>query len=659
MKKTSALFLAALLSPIFLLSQNIIELKPEMLYNLSAKGDASLLINEPTVAGDPKKDGKTGTPTGNFFGSYNSMYYPIQIVIDLGAPHQLSDIYVFDTHNKDTLKIYTGTPKQWKKAGYISLGGYNKWSDLKLGEKSKYIMLEFPSTKANISEIVLYGQALEPTPPIPARTFHKPPLFESFLGINGLHNQPLQKLSCVGAVREYHPWQWDEGNEDLSYEGYPNNQFGWNPSWVGGKWPWNFDETYSKFQLLELEIIPCLQQTAPYMRRPDSNPEWKPISKGDDPTKPASYIEHSRYLYQFAARYGANSVNDKELMLKSGNPRKSGLNLIKNVENWNEPDKWWKGREAYFSPIELAAMCSADYDGDEGRLGKGYGAKQADSNMTFVMGGLAQMSLEYIRAMKLWSDSHRTSGFPSDVINIHHYSNTKVKQTENQFKAISPEDDSLKYKLAEIVEYRDRHLPGKEIWLTEFGYDTNPNSPQGVKPIGNNDVFEVQAQWLVRSYLEIAAAGVDKSFVYFFADLNSKNPNKYNSSGIVNEKWSKFQPKVSWYYIYCLKNLLYGYRFAGEITVNSQDVNLYKFESDNDASCIYVAWCTTSIDKHIKDYPLQIDTQEETMVLELSSSETTAKETIPKFDSHGHILVNLSERPIFIKTSCKTSEQQN
>ncbi len=627
-----------------------------MLINLSAQGDATLLINEPNKAGDPKRNGKTEIPEGNFFGSYNKMYYPIRVVIDLAVEHSLTDLFVFDTHNKDTLHIYTGNPKDWKKAGFISLGGYNKWSSLSIGKSSRYLMIEFPSTKANISEIVLYGKVLGEIPLTPKRTYHKPPLFDNFLGVNGLHNQPLQKLNCVGSVREYHPWQWDEGNEDLTYEGYPNNQFGWNPSWVGGKWPWNFDKVYADFQLVQLDVSPCLQQTAPYMQIEKGKKDWKPISKGDHPEDPKSYREHARYMYQFAARYGSTKVASQNLMLQAENKKVSGLNRIKYIENGNEPDKWWRGREGYFTPYELAAMCSADYDGHQGALGEGYGAKTADPNIKFVMGGLANMSLDYIKAMKLWSDTYRNGSFPADVLNVHHYSNISGGQGANLKQAISPEDDSLKYKLAQIVQYRDRYLPGKEIWLSEFGYDTNPNSPQGVKPIGDNDVFEVQAQWLVRSYLEIAAAGLDRAHIYFFADLNSKNPNKFNSSGIVNEKWNKFQPKVSWYYIYCMKNALTGYRFASEISSNHPDVIIYKFEKDDDASCMYVAWCKTSLDKKISNYQLDIEEDKGVQILELSSTERYATEKETKYDNNGNILLNLSERPVLIRTSCLHSK---
>ncbi|HEY8091171.1 MAG TPA: hypothetical protein VIF09_25080, partial [Polyangiaceae bacterium] len=44
-----------------------------------------------------------------------------------------------------------------------------------------------------------------------------------FLGLNGFIDDPTSLLSAIGNVREYHDWQWTEGNGDPSYPGYPNN----------------------------------------------------------------------------------------------------------------------------------------------------------------------------------------------------------------------------------------------------------------------------------------------------------------------------------------------------------------------------------------------------------------------------------------------------
>ncbi|AEV33858.1 hypothetical protein Oweho_2900 [Owenweeksia hongkongensis DSM 17368] len=631
-----------------LFSQSKIVLTPDMLLNLSTKGDAGLLIDEQQLAGDPRSGSKS-IPSTAFDGGYNSIYFPIRIIIDLKAVHQLTELYVFDSYNVDSLKVFVGDPSSWQLDSVLWLNEWNRWKSVSLNTNTRYLMLEFPSIKTIINEVVLYGYPIASKAPLPPRTPHTPPLMEDFLGANGLHNEPIEKLKCVGSIREYHNWQWDEGNNN-PYPGYPNNQFAWSPSWVSGaNWGWDFDQTYTNFFNAGLDLSPCLLQTAPYMLDSNLLIDQKPISPNDDAEDPTSYEEHAQYLYQFTARYGSVAVPASKLKLRPGQPVHSGLNLIKYIENRNEPDKWWRGREGYFTPYELAAMCSADYDGHDGSMGDGYGAKNADPNIQFVMGGLTILGLEYIRAMKLWSDTHRTTGFPADVLNFHHYSNSSGGQDQPMKGGISPEDDSLKYKLNEIVEYRDRYLPGKEIWLSEFGYDTNPNSPQGARAIGQNDVYEVQAQWLIRSYLEMAAAGIDRAHVYFFADLNALNPNKFNSSGLVNEKWNGYQPKTSWYYIYAMKKALKGYRFGQEIASGDPSVNVYRFDNDSTSTSVYAAWCNTSTDKRVNNFNINVGNALGATLMQFAKTDTICTEAGLQIGTNANVTVNLSERPIFIR----------
>lgn len=97
-------------------------------------------------------------------------------------------------------------------------------------------------------------------------------------------------------------------------------------------------------------------------------------------------------------------------------------------------------------------------------MGEGFGVKQADPDMKFVFGGLAGLSLSYIQAMKLWSDYYRNGSFPADVINVHHYCNTRGRQHPKEIAyGISPEEDGLKEKLEKLVKWRNANLPDKEI----------------------------------------------------------------------------------------------------------------------------------------------------------------------------------------------------
>src|SRR5690606_37916774 len=115
---------------------------------------------------------------------------------------------------------------------------------------------------------------------------------------------------------------------------------------------------------------------------------------------------------------------------------------------------------------------------------------------------------------------------------------------------ISPEADQFKSKVEAIVDYRNRYLPGEELWVSEFGYDTHPGSVQRAPAIAGYSAQEVQAQWLVRSYLALAAAGADKAQMFMLRDVNGDSGGRFNSSGLTTNKATGWVPKVSWYYVY-------------------------------------------------------------------------------------------------------------
>ncbi|PKP53346.1 MAG: hypothetical protein CVT92_04870 [Bacteroidetes bacterium HGW-Bacteroidetes-1] len=626
-------------------AQEKILLNNEMLYNFSTKGDAGLLIDEQFIAGDPANN-LGGEPNTVFSPGWIEahLYYPAQIAIDLGVDHALSELWFFDTSDADSLFIYTGNPSQWILQEKIVLDTYNTWRSITLNTNSQFLMLSYKSPSTRIAEIVLYGTAngVPPPPPVPVQ--HLQPVMNVFMGVNGFINDPISRFQCIGSIREYHNWGWDEGNLDTTYPGYPNNQYAWNPSWVSGPgWGFNFDEFYTEIKNHTLSANPALQGSAPYITDfNDSLTQHKPLSQGENAEDPFSYIEHADYMFQFAARYGHTAVDASLLKLKPDQEALSGLGLLYYLENWNEPDKWWFTRGGYFSPIEFATMCSADYDGHEGALGINNGMKNADPHIKMVMGGLATLNLEYVRSMKIWSDYNRQNSFPADVLNFHHYS-------ENGLHGISPEEDSLKYKLKKIVDYRDQYLPGKEIWLSEFGYDTNPESVQASRPIDTTDGFEVQGQWILRSYLEAVASGIDRAHVFMLRDVNAPDPNKYNSSGLTGEIWYGHQPKKSWYYVYTMKNQLSNMTFQQEIPSGDPQVNVYQFRSENSDTLVYAVWCTTSENLVIDSFQLQIGQNvSATLITPVIGDTLGLHQPLPI--ENGTVSFRVSERPVFVKT---------
>lgn len=631
-------------------AQQKIVLEASMFYNFSTKGEAGQWVDEQQLAGDPA-GGSGGQPTTVFSpGWVNAdIYYPAMVVLDLGKTYQLSSVWLFDANDSDSLIIFSGTPAQWQRRAGILLNTYNSWREVTLDVSTRFLMFRIPGPSTRVAEIVLYGTAsgAGSSTPVPAATIY--PMMQDFIGVNGFVDDPLDKLSCAGLLREYHNWGWDEGNLDTSYPGYPNNACAWNPSWVSGPgWGFYFDEFYQQLRTAGIRVSPDLQGSALYIHDfNDSLVQHKPISPAEDAKNPVSYTEHADYLFQFAARYGKTAVSNTLLKLRAGQPRLSGLGLTDYLENWNEPDKWWFTRGGYFTPDEFAAMCSADYDGHEGALGTTKGMKNADPQMKMVMAGLASLNLEYVRCMKLWSDYNRQGGFPADVLNFHHYS-------ENGSHGISPEEDNLKAKLTALVDYRNTWLPGKEIWLSEFGYDTNPESTQAAVAIDTNDIYEVQGQWILRSFLAAAAAGIDKAFVFMLRDANAPDPNKYNSSGLTNEKWNGQQPKKSWYYVNTLTSQLRNTRFAGQQTSGHAAVNVYKFVSARADTAVYVVWCPTSANTVVQNFELTLGRQGSvSLITPMFGMPDGWSQTLPV--QNGKVKFRVSERPVFIRVTGNNS----
>ncbi|MGB0932462.1 MAG: hypothetical protein ACPGVB_16890, partial [Chitinophagales bacterium] len=378
--------------------------------------------------------------------------------------------------------------------------------------------------------------------------------------------------------------------------------------------------------------------------------EWKldekPVLDGRDATDPMSYIEHADYMYQFAARFGHTKVADSNLKLRADQPRVSGLGVLKYFENWNEQDAWWMNRKAYFTPYEYAAMASADADGHLGALGPNKGIRAADPTAKVVMSGVAVPHLDHVRTLKFWSDHHRGGDFPLDVINVHHYCNDGEAQRSLGSVGISPEADDLKGVMEKFVDYRDRYLPGVEVWITEFGYDSNSESIQGAPNIGSYSSEEVQGQWMVRSYLALAAAGVDKAAMYMLRDVAANSPYLFQTCGLMGPK-GDWTPKPSWYYVYTMKNRFTGMAFEKEIPSGNPNVWIYQFRHKESGDALYAVWSPTSDGTTVNNYSLQLNGENNAYLVEMQHGDKDGVVNQLSI-ANNRVNINVSERPVFV-----------
>ena len=307
----------------------------------------------------------------------------------------------------------------------------------------------------------------------------------------------------------------------------------------------------------------------------------------------------SQLMYQYAARYGHQVVDEDKLLVNAGQVKKSGMGVLSYYEDWNEQDRDWESRDSEFYPNEYAAMASANVDGHGGTLGEGYGLKTADPTAKFVMGGIYKMGTPYITAMLQWFKENRPDGqWPIDVINMHHYAYTIEKN------GICPEEDGYKAKIEEIADWRDTYAPDNEIWITEFGYDTNSESTNRINPFSTFSQQEIQAQWIVRTYLIMSSAGVDRSAQFMLRDVEDNPEPRWRNCGLTLSSSEGYAPKTSWYYVYSLKNILEEMYFDRVISENNS-AYVYRFKNRVGDKYIYALWSPTG-NGSTSDFSLQV-----------------------------------------------------
>ncbi len=638
----------------------IIRITEEMVINETGSGEHMNWFDEQDTTSVPKT-------MWNTYGGLS--YWPAGLSINLGCKYQISSIWLFDgVKEKNTeggkFQVSSGEPFSWKKLQTYEMQNSGKWIKIDLNTQTQFIQLqklataqynksaEFPGNcDLAINEVITVGYALEElvekNPFVAQKSVTT--TMDQFIGMNSYINTPDRVHEAIGCVREYHPWRWngvldletpvDWGDieSDKSENEYAGMRIG------------NSDEYYQKMLDMGVECIPCIHRHVDEENEEESKPNF-----GGDPADPFSYKLISDYSYQFVARYGHNKVDETLLRTTEASPKKTGLGLIRYFENWNEPNGWWGPPSEHFTPYEFAAFCSASYDGHLNQMGEGFGVKNADPGIRYIFGGLANISLDYVKAMKLWSDYHRDGDFPSDVINLHHYCNTKGKQHSGEkANGISPEADNLKAKLQEVIKWRNENLPDKEVWLSEFGWDTDSSTYQS--SAWGHELYpdkitleEIQGQWLVREYLVGAAAGLDRMMMFLANDLKNYPHGVYGSCGFITVK-EEYKP--SWYYVKTLRNGLSGMLFEEEINSGNENVWIYKFKNPETDAGAYVVWCPTSDGTSVNDFNLNLSEQATaiTLISMKDKEELGIKETL-EISNH-MVKINVSERPVIIQAN--------
>ncbi|MEM8530401.1 MAG: glycosyl hydrolase [Chloroflexota bacterium] len=257
----------------------------------------------------------------------------------------------------------------------------------------------------------------------------------------------------------------------------------WRIQPTSDTWDWSFtDRAIQELLLRDIEIVGVLGHP----------PGWATTYTNDDPSEHSFYAPDQALFVEYAtavvARYGRH---------------------IKHWEIWNEPDNplFWKPKpdsHAYTQLLQQTATAIRD----------------VDPEAIILLGGINPFDTDFLE------DIARADAWDSfDILAIHPY----VDPSEPEIGNIVASTDGVRA-LAE--RYGE-----KPIWVTEIGWSSGPGDRDTVGLADEQD----QANYLVRSYLLLWYAGVERIFWYTLKD-DAHNPYGLITYGDGREDYSELKP---------------------------------------------------------------------------------------------------------------------
>lgn len=409
------------------------------------------------------------------------------------------------------------------------------------------------------------------------------PLMRDFIGLNThtIGFKPDLYAPVTRVLRDYHPLQWDVGDDSSFKPTFPmaRNKLDWNR--VYGPWR---QAGYRAHASIMFEGL------APK--------DWKDLPR-----------DAHQYGVEFARFFGPSAKTP----------------LLEAAEIGNEPGKY---DDATYRTL-FEAMARGLREGDPGM-------RIATCAVTLGPSHAYAKSVTCFEGLDgLW-----------DILNIHLYAEVEGWPT---WKRSYPEDPATKWlpTLEKVIAWRDAHAQGKELWVTEFGYDasTKPATGQGDFAQWQGSTEEQQAIWLMRSFLLLARYGVDRAH-WFFSD-DQDEPHVHGSSGLTRRS----EPKPSFHAMAWLLRSLGDYRFSRVEREDAGECFAYEFIHATDPKKrVWAVWKPAGDPRVARLFhdPMKILKAERMPLAARPPEPVKVREEI-----EGYLAVEASPTPIFIWLEAK------
>lgn len=194
--------------------------------------------------------------------------------------------------------------------------------------------------------------------------------------------------------------------------------------------------------------------------------------------------------------------------------------------------------------------------------------------------------------------------------------------------------------LYKMIALRNESYNHVEIGV-RFGYNTLDTE---------SDYYvteQVQANYLVRSYLLLSALGVDNATICQYKDVDGE---EFNGFGTLNADGTE---KLSQYYLAIMSRTLEGFTFA-EMVENAQGAMVYRFENEGGDS-VYAVWNAVNDGSSIEDVQITVGQGDATLVT-LTGAYAYDGTALEKDTTNEIVTVDAGEAPVFVKVVAPSVE---
>jgi hypothetical protein len=350
-------------------------------------------------------------------------------------------------------------------------------------------------------------------------------------------------------------------------------------------------------------------------------------------------------MWTLAAWFGHHKI-DTNLLSVVNRPRFSGRGTMDLYENGNEEDATWVG-DKYQSPMEYFAQSSADYDGAEGRLPADCGIMNADTTSRLINSGIIGLDTGRIKIYKFLCSTLRKDRayIWKGGVQLHYYST-------NWKHGLTPEEDSLRWRLGRVRNCIGGLVPGVPCILGENGYDKSQSTRQATPLIPGLSAEVCQGIFIIRSINATAFSGFDRYVLYWLKDnVPPEDGTVYLTSGVVREMDDhSIVPYPSWFYINTFVNRLADY--VPDAVVNEKgEVWVYRYRNQaSPDSLAYFVYAPTHDGTKIAGYRLRVGAATGALEVDFADKALAGVATAAKV-SDGTVTLDVEETPklIFVK----------